>query len=69
MLTYKEKLISDIAQMPEEQLKRLYIIFQTIRNLFKNKREAIIGKKTLEAFLYGTMTILMRFKKDSADGK
>jgi len=39
MLTYKEKLMSDIAQMPEEQLKKLYFIFQIIRREFIQEKD------------------------------
>jgi len=39
MLTYKEKLMSDIAQMPEEQLKKLYVIFQIIRREFIQEKD------------------------------
>lgn len=39
MLTYKEKLMSDIAQMPEEQLKKLYVIFQIIRKEFIQEKD------------------------------
>jgi len=39
MLTYKEKLMSDIAQMPEEQLKKIYVIFQIIRREFIQEKD------------------------------
>lgn len=39
MLTYKEKLMSDIAQMPEEQLKKFYVIFQLINREFIQEKE------------------------------
>jgi hypothetical protein len=39
MLTYKEKLMSDIAQMPDEQLKKLYVIFQIIRREFIQEKD------------------------------
>ena len=35
MLTYKQKLINDITQMPDEQVKKLYLIFQMIMKEFK----------------------------------
>ncbi len=34
MISYREKLLSDIANMPEEHLKKLYVIFQIIRKEF-----------------------------------
>lgn len=39
MLTYKQKLINDIVQMPEEQLKKLYLIFQMIRKEFVQEKD------------------------------
>jgi len=31
MLTYKQKLINDITQMPDEQVNKLYLIFQMMK--------------------------------------
>jgi len=39
MLTYKQKLITDITQMPEEQVKKLYLIFQMIMKEFKIEKD------------------------------
>jgi len=39
MLTYKQKLINDITQMPEGQVKKLYLIFQMIMKEFKIEKD------------------------------
>lgn len=39
MLTYKQKLLNEIMQMPEEQLKKFYLIFQTIMKEFKIEKD------------------------------
>lgn len=39
MLTYKQKLINDITQMPEEQVKKLYLISQMIMKEFKIEKD------------------------------
>jgi len=38
MLTYKQKLINDITQMPDEQVNKLYLIFQMMKK-FKIEKD------------------------------
>jgi len=41
MLTYKQKLLNEITQMPEEQLKKFYLVFQTIMKEFKIEKDTV----------------------------
>jgi len=41
MLTYKQKLLNEITQMPEEQLKKFYLVFQMIMKEFKIEKDTV----------------------------
>jgi len=41
MQTYKQKLLNEITQMPDEQLKKFYLVFRMISKEFKIKTDAV----------------------------
>jgi len=41
MLTYKQKLLNEITQMPEDQLKKFYLIFQMIMKEFNIEKDTV----------------------------
>jgi len=45
MLTYKQKLLNEIMQMPEEQLKKFYLVFQTIMKEFGIEKDTVTNWK------------------------
>ncbi len=45
MLTYKQKLINEITQMPEEQLEKIYSIFQMMKKPNRKKETGNNWKK------------------------
>ena len=41
MLTYNQKLLNEITQMPDEQLKKFYLVFQMIMKEFKIEKDTV----------------------------
>ncbi|RLD56453.1 MAG: hypothetical protein DRJ01_15240 [Bacteroidetes bacterium] len=41
MLTYKQKLLNEITQMPEDQLNKFYLIFQMIMKELKIEKDTV----------------------------
>ncbi|MBC8385303.1 MAG: hypothetical protein H8E57_07270 [Candidatus Cloacimonetes bacterium] len=45
MITYKQKLLDEIIQLPEQQLRKLYLIFQIFIKDFTLKKDTVSNWK------------------------